>query len=803
VVNSGVCTINGEYTPSVSWTNSQNETYIRDFSSGIIRTTDDHVFKFVKYTSSIKMPGKGWWPAFWAWNHDEIDIMENFYDDTKYSSGVLSNSSNHPELSCALTGQETILFPGDIFHEFAMEYTPFKITFFYEGETTGKPIYRFYNELGFPVDVSCENPIIEEGIYYVNPAYPQSRKRGWKPTINLAVLPRYGLNCSGNECLDLSDCENNPMEIDNWGNPIDGNCQIVGDINTNLIIDFITVEERDYNICPSLLTYGPNCAFNSAIHIEPYSCSMVCSNEISSIYLEDINGKGWKSEVIVNSVSSSSNINILPSSDTNHEIRFINTSSNSGTITVEYTSNNSCSGTFTKVIEIDGFKFDYDILYLDECVNIAYIQFDSDDVTISKIEAISKWGQINQITTFDVSNEGLVTINWDNIYLIRELKIEVSSISCGITETISIPIEPCSDCCPMGYEYDGANCSSGIYFNDDHLDGQIIDGQFTTNTNCQVYPSNNCCPPNSTNINGICVFSDIPEHFRGFVYNGAFYTSRNCLTECCPDGFDFDGVNCQSGITFTSVIDQPEIIDNQFAISPNCNLYNSNNCCPPNSTFDGNLCIFDLKVPRGFTAGFNMGSFNVEPNCDSFCCPDGFEYDGANCFSGERIPEGFTPFIDGNYFYVQPDDIFGCPPGTSYDGIGCKYESFIPDGYNGFYYSITKGFYISKNDCIKVLEEKIKIDENIDKRNRGISLNQILKVFPNPAINTLNLVLSKKISQEGLLCLAYNLNGKLIYHNTFFQNENVIDVSTWNAGIYIIKIIDDNYTSQQKIIVTK
>ena len=71
------CTLTGQYEPNgVTWTSpgSSGKYYVREFSSGAISTKNS--YHFGKYECTVAdMPGKGWWPAFWLWHHEEIDIM--------------------------------------------------------------------------------------------------------------------------------------------------------------------------------------------------------------------------------------------------------------------------------------------------------------------------------------------------------------------------------------------------------------------------------------------------------------------------------------------------------------------------------------------------------------------------------------------------------------------------------------------------------------------------------------------------------------------------------------------------------
>lgn len=73
----------------------------------------------------------------------------------------------------------------------------------------------------------------------------------------------------------------------------------------------------------------------------------------------------------------------------------------------------------------------------------------------------------------------------------------------------------------------------------------------------------------------------------------------------------------------------------------------------------------------------------------------------------------------------------------------------------------------------------------------------ILKVFPNPSNNTLNIELEgdSKVQKQVLL---YNANGMIVYTDTFVGSTAQINVSEFNSGIYIVKVgSEGNYVSRK------
>lgn len=231
-VDNGKCKLTGNFEPGATWTNNDGETYKRDITSGMIETRE--VYRYAYYEASIKIPGTGWWPAFWMWHHDEIDIMENFWDDTKFHYNLYGAEG------CPETNEFSANINDGNFHTYAVELTPFSLTYYFDGQPLPKKYYRFYSEDGLPLKVSCDNPIIPAGHYYVNPVFPQSRSRGFSPIINLAVLCKYGLGAcqsSNPDCVAPYCYECSGSTSCDWGYPFDSNCKQTGEVPATLEVD--------------------------------------------------------------------------------------------------------------------------------------------------------------------------------------------------------------------------------------------------------------------------------------------------------------------------------------------------------------------------------------------------------------------------------------------------------------------------------------------------------------------------------------------------------------------------------------
>lgn len=374
---------------------------------------------------------------------------------------------------------------------------------------------------------------------------------------------------------------------------------------------------------------------------------------------------------------------------------------------------------------------------------------------------------------------------------------------CGtVTFSFDIELANCDECCPPGSKYDGANCYYGIHFSG--VNGFVYNNAFYTTRNCNLYPNNNCCPPGSVFDGANCYFGiHIPPGHSGFVYNNSFYTTKNCEKNCCPPGFEYDGANCYSKFHFSGV--NGFIYDGNFYTTRNCKLYPTNNCCPPGTTFDGANCYYG-KVPVGYKGFILNGSFYTKPNCKT-CCPPGSIFDGANCYFGIHF-EG-EGFIWNNSFYVVPNceiyrDNNCCPPGSTFNGRNCYFGVHFGSEYQGFV--LNGSFYTRPIDCYEFInsigKSNVNISEELSKQEieqRSSQLKEI-NIFPNPFDDVINIDVSQ--SKEEVTSIdVYSSDGKLLEHldkskispinifNPSIKSGLVVIIVSFNSGNKIFKSI--------------
>jgi hypothetical protein len=549
-IQNNKCILKGEYHPNTIMVNPQDgNQYLRDFTSGMIITKKD--YHFGRYEATIDdMPGGGWWPAFWMHHHEEIDIMERFYEEFLYSYNSYPSTKSCP-ISSELFVKKS-LFEGP--HKFAAEWTPFKLTFFYNDEKLPVVIYRYYDFDAHPLNIECVDQI-SEGLYYENPAFPLPLRNPnsnanmeatvFRPIINLAVLMRFGGNCCGPGIVDcdLDGCLNTTCQSvceENWGNPIDMNGNPVEGREpfTTMTISNVKIDERPYyKVCNSIF-----------VKYEPIICKETSTIEVGAFGTL----QPWPTHFVkLKQVNCSSNI--IASFKTNTTWPDF-----SNLINLKVDLNTSNTGFF-------------EIIYEDECGNTNKILKNVKIIGSNRPCSINACSSANNYeccpdgTFYDGLNCFYGTIPSGYSPFIFQNSFYVKP-NCMISSD--------NNCCPAGYIFDGANCHSGINF-PENREGFIYENGFYVRPKCGDL--RDCCPRGPFKFDGANCFSGkkFPQGYIGFIYGNAFYVKPNCnvstTNNCCPAGFTFDGANCHSGITFPSGY-TGFIYENGFYVEPNCDI---------------------------------------------------------------------------------------------------------------------------------------------------------------------------------------------------------------------------------------
>ena len=91
----------------------------------------------------------------------------------------------------------------------------------------------------------------------------------------------------------------------------------------------------------------------------------------------------------------------------------------------------------------------------------------------------------------------------------------------------------------------------------------------------------------------------------------------------------------------------------------------------------------------------------------------------------------------------------------------------------------------------------VNLSENTDKGNEGKTTNQIV-VSPNPATEFVTLTVPSSFD-----FVLFSTNGKQIVSATDCSSVYKVDVSSLEAGIYILNIIIDDNIYMKKVVISK
>jgi beta-glucanase (GH16 family) len=116
-----------------------------DYTSGRILTRGKFATRYGRIEARIKLPaGQGIWPAFWMLGSDigsvgwpdsgEVDIMENIGREPAVNHGTIHGPgySGADGLTSSVSVKSGTL--ADAFHDYAIEWSPAAITFFFDGK---------------------------------------------------------------------------------------------------------------------------------------------------------------------------------------------------------------------------------------------------------------------------------------------------------------------------------------------------------------------------------------------------------------------------------------------------------------------------------------------------------------------------------------------------------------------------------------------------------------------------------------------------------------------------------------------
>jgi len=77
-----------------------------------------------------------------------------------------------------------------------------------------------------------------------------------------------------------------------------------------------------------------------------------------------------------------------------------------------------------------------------------------------------------------------------------------------------------------------------------------------------------------------------------------------------------------------------------------------------------------------------------------------------------------------------------------------------------------------------------------------------MTVYPNPAADFFTLNIDNDNQADKILNI-YSLNGSLVKTEILKNNQQEINISKLNAGIYIVEIKSENFSRKQKLVIQR
>ncbi|MBN2519041.1 MAG: PKD domain-containing protein [Bacteroidales bacterium] len=113
--------------------------------------------------------------------------------------------------------------------------------------------------------------------------------------------------------------------------------------------------------------------------------------------------------------------------------------------------------------------------------------------------------------------------------------------------------------------------------------------------------------------------------------------------------------------------------------------------------------------------------------------------------------------------------------------------------------------------CLEVFNDYLNTNRNycqwiktgtIDIVNKELPGERKILIFPNPALNFINVFYSSPFNSKNQISI-YTVSGYLVYSGQLSSGQNQIDVTKYNTGIYLLKIEDEASTEIIKFSIMK
>jgi hypothetical protein len=179
--------------------------------------------------------------------------------------------------------------------------------------------------------------------------------------------------------------------------------------------------------------------------------------------------------------------------------------------------------------------------------------------------------------------------------------------------------------------------------------------------------------------------------------------------------------------------------------------------------------------------------------------------DGNNCSSSSSadIVVNALPIVDYSTLQssacVTDVDIVlsgATPAGGTYSGTAVTLGSFSPTTAGAGTFPITYT-YTDGNGCSSSSTASIIVDPCVGLKN--ITNDLFVELYPNPAINVLNVNLGNNVEQSEITIVT--VDGKVVYHENIKDTKTAINVSSFARGLYFISITSNNKKFISKVVI--
>ncbi len=155
------------------------------------------------------------------------------------------------------------------------------------------------------------------------------------------------------------------------------------------------------------------------------------------------------------------------------------------------------------------------------------------------------------------------------------------------------------------------------------------------------------------------------------------------------------------------------------------------------------------------------------------------------------VTDGTNPIENAN---VQVPDL------SVDDYTDANGELIIQDVAAGSYdYTVSATDYVPFSDNFEVIDENIIVDVVLEPENIE-NINSDIVIYPNPNNGKFLIKLKNKNLKDSKISI-FDLNGKIIYKDYLYKSTTKINFSDKEAGIYIIKIENNNKIIYNKLLI--